>query len=227
MSEDDAGGGAGGFLGSLSELERTGLLEHGRQRRYGRGDTLFHEGDASDWVAVLLRGRAKISYDSEAGTEVVLGVRDPGELLGELSALDGAPRSATVTAMEPVEALILTAGAFRMFLESYPRLALELIRSLVARLRDADVKRVEFGTYDSVGRVARRLVELAERFGREEAGGVVIELPITQQELAGWTGTSRESVAKALHALRKLEWVDTGRRQFVIRDLDALRRRGA
>ncbi|MFN2464688.1 MAG: Crp/Fnr family transcriptional regulator [Candidatus Dormibacteria bacterium] len=227
MSKDaGASQSTGGFLGGLTESERDGLLERGRRRRYSKGDTLFHEGDASDWVAVLLKGRAKISYDSEAGTEVVLGVRDPGELLGELSALDGAPRSATVTAMEPVEALVLTAGAFRMYLESYPRLALQLIQSLMSRLRDADVKRVEFGTYDSVGRVARRLVELAERFGRAGPDGVVIELPITQQELAGWTGTSRESVAKALHALRRLEWVDTGRRQFVIRDLDALRRRG-
>jgi CRP-like cAMP-binding protein len=216
---------ATGFLGGLQPAERDALLERGRRRKIRAGDTLFHEGDASDWVAVLLRGRAKVSYYTEAGGEVVLGVRDPGDLLGELSALDGATRSATVTAIDEVEALVLTADAFRLFLESYPRLALELVKSLVARLRDADVKRVEFGAYDSVGRVARRLIELADRFGKEGPDGVTIELPISQQELAGWTGSSRESVAKALSALRRLGWVDTGRRQMVIRDLDALRRR--
>ena len=214
-----------GFLGGLAAAERDALLEHGRKRRYTAGDTLFHEGDASDWVAVLLSGRVKVSYFAESGTEVMLAVRDPGDLLGELSALDGTPRSATVTAMEPAEALVLTAAAFRVFLESYPRLALELVQSLVARLRDADVKRVEFGAYDSVGRVARRLVELTERFGRDTAAGTLIELPITQQELAGWTGTSRESVAKALQTLRRLDWVDTGRKQLVVRDVEALRRR--
>ena len=223
MGEGAAPG--GGFLGGLTAEERAALLDLGRRRRFTAGDTLFHEGDDSDWVAVLLAGRVKISYYSEAGGEVVLAVRDPGDLLGELSALDGTPRSATVTAMEEVEALALTATAFRTFLEGNPRLALELVRSLVERLRDADVKRVEFGTYDSVGRVARRLMELADRFGRLTAEGIVIELPITQQELAGWTGSSRESVAKALQALRRLGWVDTARRQFVVRDPDALRRR--
>jgi CRP/FNR family cyclic AMP-dependent transcriptional regulator len=216
---------ATGFLGGLQPAERDALLQRGRRRKIRAADTLFHEGDASDWVAVLLRGRAKVSYYTEAGGEVILGVRDPGDLLGELSALDGATRSATVTAIDEVEALVLTADAFRLFLESYPRLALELVKSLVARLRDADVKRVEFGAYDSVGRVARRLIELADRFGKEGPDGVTIELPISQQELAGWTGSSRESVAKALSALRRLGWVDTGRRQMVIRDLDALRRR--
>jgi CRP/FNR family cyclic AMP-dependent transcriptional regulator len=216
---------AGGFLGGLAEPERQALLGQGRRRRYRVGDTLFHEGDESDWVALLLVGRVKISYYSAGGTEVILAVRNPGDLLGELSALDGAPRSATVTAMEPVEALVLTASAFGVFLESYPRLALELLRSLASRLRDADVKRVEFGTYDSVGRVARRLLELADRFGEPTDEGIRIELPITQQELAAWTGTSRESVAKALQALRRLGWVDTGRRRFLVRDPDALRRR--
>ncbi|HEY8739947.1 MAG TPA: Crp/Fnr family transcriptional regulator [Candidatus Dormibacteraeota bacterium] len=200
-------------------------MERARRRRFSRGDTLFHEGDASDWVAVLLSGRAKVSFFTEDGTEVVLAVREPGDLLGELSALDKAPRSATVTAIDDVDTLVLTADAFQVYLESYPRLALELVRSLMARLRDADVKRVEFGAYDTVGRLARRLVELAERFGSPTEEGVTIELPITQQELAGWTGSSRESVAKALQTLRKLGWVDTARRRMVIRDLDALRRR--
>ncbi|GAC1580089.1 MAG: Crp/Fnr family transcriptional regulator [Candidatus Dormibacteria bacterium] len=219
------GGVEAGFLASLAGEERQALLEVARKRGYRSGDTLFHEGDASDWVAVLQNGRVKVSFFTESGGEVLLGVRGAGDLLGELSALDGAPRSATVTAIDDVEALVLTAGAFRLFLEANPRLALELVRSLIDRLRDSDVKRVEFGTFDSIGRVARRLLELADRFGRPGPGGVLIELPLSQQELAGWTGTSRESVAKALQTLRRLGWVDTSRRHTVIRDLEALRRR--
>ena len=215
------------FYSSFTETEEAALLGEGRKKRFSAGTPLFHEGDASDWLAFVLQGRVKASYYTEDGREVVLAILDPGDLIGELSALDGEPRSATVTAMEEVEALILTAGAFRHFLETQPRVAVNLVVSLTRKLRDADRKRVEFGVYDSVGRVARRLVELAERFGEPGADGITIGVPLSQQELAGWTGSSREAVAKALQTLRGLGWVETRRRQFVVKDLDALRRRAS
>ena len=217
----------GGFLGALADAARERFLGSGRRRKFQTGDTLFHEGDASDWLAVLLSGRVKASYFTETGQEIVLGIRDPGDLLGDLSALDREPRSATVSAMEPVEVLTLTGDEFRAQLEAQPEIAMTLINTLISRLRDADVKRVEFGAYDSIGRVARRLVELADRFGEESKEGLIITVPLSQQELAGWTGSSRESVAKALQALRRLGWIDTNRRQFVVKDLAALRRRSS
>jgi len=212
-------------VAALSEKERGALMAIGRRRRFQSGDTLFHEGDASDWLALLLEGRVKVSYFTEDGREIVLAVRDPGDLLGELSALDGKPRSATVTAMEPVELLTMTADEFNRFLEAHPRVAVALIVALVRRLRETDVRLVEFGAYDSVGRVARRLIELAEKWGRPDDGGIIITVPLSQQELAGWTGSSRESVAKALQMLRSLGWVETERRRLVVRDMAALRRR--
>jgi CRP/FNR family cyclic AMP-dependent transcriptional regulator len=96
---------------------------------------------------------------------------------------------------------------------------------LAERLRDADRKRIEFGTADILSRVAGRLVELAERFGEPAGDGIRITAPLTQEELAGWTGASREAVSRALRALRGRGWIQTARRSVVIRDLDALRRR--
>jgi CRP-like cAMP-binding protein len=99
------------------------------------------------------------------------------------------------------------------------------MKMLSRRLRDADRKRAEFAAQDSMGRVAARIVELAERFGAPAEAGVRIDLPISQEELAGWTGCSREAVSKALQAMRRVGWIETQRRSITALDLDALRRR--
>lgn len=215
----------GTFAGALTPAERDRLAQDGRRRRFPRGSTLFNEGERSDRVVILLAGRVKVSYFTENGKEAVLAVRSSGDILGELSALDGEPRSATATVLEPVEALVLTVGQFRDFLCAHPRMALGLLEMLSRRLRDADRKRVEFGAYDSVGRVARRLVELAEDFGVPDRGGVRITLSLTQEELAGWIGASRKAVSNALRWLRGRGLVETGRRSITIRDVEGLRKR--
>ena len=96
---------------------------------------------------------------------------------------------------------------------------------LTGRLRDADRKRIEFGGRDTIGRVAARLVELADQYGAEGDGGVVIDLPFSQQELAGWIGSSRESVVKALTSMRARGWIETGRRSITGASMPALRAR--
>lgn len=196
-------------------------------RNYSRGSALFHERQVSDRVVVILSGRVKLSRVSEDGTEVVFAIRDAGDLLGEQSAIDGEPRSATAIALEPVEALVVSTRDFIVFLEKSPNAALQMTRMLSRRLRDADRKRFEFASQDSVGRVAARIVELAERFGSPVEGGVQIDLPISQEELAGWTGCSREAVSKALQTLRAPGWIETRRRHITVLDLEAVRRRAA
>jgi CRP/FNR family cyclic AMP-dependent transcriptional regulator len=214
-----------GFLSVLTEVERDALLERGVSRRFQRGTTLFHEHDESDRVVVVLEGRLKVYSVTPDGKEVVFAFRNPGDLLGELSAIDGRPRSASVAALEPVEVVFVAAMDFRAFLQRHPRVALLVLEMLSWRLRDADRKRVEFAAYDAVGRVAARLTELCEEHGTPAGTGVDITLPLSQDELAGWTGSSREAVGKALHTLRELGWVQTGRRRITVLDLEALRRR--
>jgi CRP/FNR family cyclic AMP-dependent transcriptional regulator len=215
------------FLAALSTEETAALRAPAMVRSFPRGTALFHERQAADRVLVVLEGCVKLSCVSEGGKEVVLAIRGPGDLLGELAAIDGEPRSATATALEPVEALSLSAGDFRSFLEAHPRVALALLTVLTRRLRDADRKRVEFAAEDTMTRVAARIVELSERFGDKVARGLEIDLPISQEELAGWTGCSRDSVVNALQAMRGLGWIETQRRQILVRDIDALRRHAA
>jgi CRP-like cAMP-binding protein len=212
-----------GFLTQLAPAERAELERRGRRREWSRGEVVCREADTSDWVLVLLAGRVKISSNTADGTEVVLEVRGPGSLVGELSAIDRQPRSATVTAMEKVTGLVVPYADFEAFLQGHGGVALLLLRTLAGRLRDADRRRIEFGAHDTTGRVAARLVELVERFGQQTPDGVRIALPLTQDELAGWIGASREAVSKALGVLRSHGWIETSRLRVVVHDLEALR----
>jgi CRP/FNR family transcriptional regulator, cyclic AMP receptor protein len=222
MTADQDPSRAGAFLFQLSAAERNTLFAHQRKRHFNRSATLINAGTMSNAVAVILEGRIKLSYFTDEGHEVVLAIRGPGDLVGDLSALDGKPHSATATALEPVEAMIVPAPDFTEFLLEHPHSALTLLRMLSFRLRDADEKRIEFSAYDSVGRVARRLVEMADRFGDPQDQGLRITLPLSQEELAGWTGSSREAVSKALQTLRSRGLIETERRAVTILDLPGL-----
>lgn len=213
------------FLDALTEEEAADLHAAGRRRSYGPGVTLFHEGDDSGPVVVLLGGRVKVATVGGGGREAIVAVRGPGDLIGELSAIDGGPRSATVTTLEPAEVLLVPGSAFAALLERHLRIALVLLRMVAGRLRYADSQQAQFATQDVVGRVAARLLELGDRFGVAEDDQIVIELPISQEELAAWTGSSREAVSKALQQLRTLHVLETGRKRITVLDAEALRRR--
>jgi CRP/FNR family cyclic AMP-dependent transcriptional regulator len=215
---------AGTFLEALTPEEVADLRASGRERRYDANVALFHEGDDAGSVIVLLTGRAKLTVPNSSGREVIVAVRGPGDLLGELAALVEAPRSATVATIETVDALIMSGSAFASFLERNSRVALVILRMVAERLLYADLQQAQFATHDVVGRVAHRLVELTERFGVDTEEGIVLDVPLTQEELAGWTGASREAVNKALQVLRSLHMIETGRRRFTVLDAEGLRR---
>jgi CRP-like cAMP-binding protein len=126
---------------------------------------------------------------------------------------------------EDVQAAYLSADELRRFLAAHPGVALVLIRMLVRRLSEADRDRIDLATQDSVGRVAKRLVELAAEHGTPDGAGTRIELSLTQDELASWTGATRETVSRALALMRRLGWIGTDNRSITVLDADALRER--
>jgi CRP-like cAMP-binding protein len=172
---------------------------------------------------LIERGSVLLSCISPSGRDIVLGVLGPGDIAGELSALDGEPRSATALALDEVEAVVAPASALTRALSDADA-ARELISVLAARLRDGDRKRLEFAALDTLGRVAWRLLELGEQFGQTTSDGIAVELPLSQEQLASWCGASREATVKALRTLRALDSIATARKSVVIRDLEALRR---
>ena len=216
----------GEFLTLLSEADRRELETIGRAQEVQRGDVILARGDVADRVLVLETGRVKVSVSTSSGREAVLTFRGPGALLGDQALVDESPRAATVTAVEPVKLLVIAASSFRAFLAARPQVALAIMAMLSSRLRESDRRLAEYAAADTLGRVCARLVELCETEGdADDEGAVRITLPITQEELAGWTGASIEATAKVLRQLRSLGWVSTGRRIIEVHDLAALRDR--
>ncbi len=199
------------------------LKENGHLRRFRHGQALFIEGDRAERVFLIQRGWVLLSCTAASGREIVLEVCGPGDVIGELSSFDGEPRSATALALGEVEAVVAPGSALMHALDDAGA-AHELIRVLIARLRDGDRKRLEFASLNTLGRVSWRLLELSERFGQPTDDGVSVQLPLSQEQLASWCGASREATVKALRALRSFDSITTGRRNVVIRDLEALRR---
>jgi len=209
------------FATALSEPVYSALLSRGRRRQYPRHARVFCEGDRSDFLVVILDGRVKIAVTTPGGDESLLGVRGPGELVGELAAFDAQPRLASATALEPLTVQTVTAAEFREFLAQYPAAAVELRRMLIHRLREADRRRVEFGTHDTASRVAHLLADMSSE--QQSPGPAVVRL--SQQEIGKLIGASRESVARALTKLREHKLVETGHRSVTVLDPDALRSR--
>lgn len=199
------------------------LAAIGRPRRFRARDVVFHEGDPADAVHVVRAGVVKVSSYS-AGREVVLDLLGPGDLLGELSVIDGGVRSATATALVATETVAVAAADFHDHLAHHGELAVALLRATVVRLRHTSRRQVEYGALDAVGRVCRRLAELVERDGGLDEV-TPIAAPVSQGDIAAWAGLSREAVVKAMHTLRRAGWVRTQSRSITVVDLAAVRAR--
>jgi CRP/FNR family transcriptional regulator, cyclic AMP receptor protein len=215
------------FADLLTAAERSELSELGMHREFPSGALLMYEGEPGERVMLIEQGRVKVTRIEPGGHETLLSIRDPGDILGELSFFDGTDRVATVAALEPVRVLVVASSTFRAHLERTPRIAVALLWVLTSRFREATIKRSQFTAADTIGRLSARLLELSERYGARRDDGVEIELGLSQEELAAWTGASRAGVAKALHTLRELGWIETHRRRILVRELDALRDRAA
>jgi CRP-like cAMP-binding protein len=215
------------FLRQLGAEDADALVAQVRRRSVAKSEPILRVGAAGDDALIVFAGRVKLVAYGAENREVVLAIRGPGELVGEMAALGGQRRTATVIAVDDVEVGILRAETLRAFLLEHPDAAMVLMRMLVRRLTEATRDVIDLATQDSIGRVAKRLLELAADHGTPVEGGTRIELSLTQDELASWTGATRETVSRALRLMRRLGWVATDHRMITIVDADALRERCA
>src|SRR5690242_13399158 len=146
--------------------DREALEGLGRRVSFPTGTVLMHEGLPGEAVLLVRTGVVKATHTTEAGHEAILAFRGPGDLIGEFSLIDDRPHSSTVIAVEPVDALVISSRDFRGFVERHPAVAVALMRTVVDRFRDTDRRLVEFSASDALGRVAARLLELAETHGQ-------------------------------------------------------------
>lgn len=170
-----------------------------RSRRYRRGEVIFHQGDPGDALHIILSGRVKISSPSDTGVEAILATLRPGEFFGSLALLDGAPRSASATAVEATETLILPRDRFHQLVNDVPAIREHVFAELAGELRRLTLHVEELHFLDIAGRLAARIARLAEDQGRPTDGGEIrLDGPITQGELAAMVGSTRQSVNKLL-----------------------------
>lgn len=210
-------------LNGLSAAARHDLLRIGTPLQIGAGETLIMEGDdRSPDVYVLVSGLVKIVSNIATGGTVLLNIRADGDLLGELAALDGKPRLATVITVRPCVLRRIGQREFLDFLAAHADAALVVQRVVTGKLRDATWHRVEYADIPVPVRVARALILLAREHGEDCPEGVRIRLGLTQPDLAGLVGARDVTVHRALAGLDQEQVIIRGYREIIIRDLDAL-----
>ncbi|MGA4981077.1 Crp/Fnr family transcriptional regulator [Streptomyces cellulosae] len=222
------------FLDALSDEARKDLFRISVERTFRADEHLLHEQDDSSHVLVLLEGWAVVSTATDrSSARLILALRRRGEVVGEMAALGGIRRSASVTALGPVRTLVVPGARFRAFAGRDPQVSALLMAQLVSRLRTADEERRTLASLTVLQRVARRLLELADLQGAPSAPtathgtGTGDAYPVlaqfAQHDLADAVGATREAVAKSLRLLRTAGVVRTRPRRIELIDHDALR----
>ncbi|MFD3520904.1 Crp/Fnr family transcriptional regulator [Streptomyces sp. NPDC058653] len=214
------------YLARLEATEREGLLTLGREMRFARRAVLLREFEPSAHILLVLQGWTKVTTTAPNGYVMLLALRGPGDIIGESAALTGRPRSATVTALEPVRAAVIDHDGFRKYLAEYPEAMLQLLGLASDRSRAGDRRRLEFASLTVRERLAALLLELARTHGRTIPEGIELAVPLSKMELAGSIGASREMVQRLFKELRERKVIMTGRRTLIILRPDVLRRVG-
>ena len=172
------------------------------RRQYPGGQVLFHMGDEGNSLHLIERGRVKVTIPSDSGEELILAILGAGDFLGELSLLDGKPRSATVQALEKTETLCLHRKDLLALMRNRFDLVEKILEVLARRIRDTDMLLAERNFLDITSRLAKKILDLGDIFGIREEGRIRIGVKITQKDLASMIGATRESINKQLKALR-------------------------
>jgi CRP-like cAMP-binding protein len=188
----------------------------GAEHHLIRGDVLFNEGDPPDALYLVLRGRLAIAIANPIDRrESVVALMEPGDLFGDLGMLDDRPRSAMARALEPSGVLAVPYDPVLKMFDQQPRMLWNVTRMLAQRLRAMDEALADSVFLDVTGRTAKRLLELAD-------GSDQFTLPVTQEELAGMVGASRERVNKAIASFIRLGWLEQRDRQYSITQRERL-----
>ena len=196
-----------------------------KSRAFKPGEVIFHRDDAGQVLYLIREGKVRIYITSPEGQEVALALFGPGDTFGELALLDGQPRSASAIAVDPVETYTLQRNDFINVVLHRPRIAVQVMNVLSRRLRQTDEMIENLLFLNVHGRVAKKLLDLAETHGIKTPEGIRIDMRLTQSNLAAMVGASRESVNKVIGYFVDKQYISIERRQITILRLAELRRR--
>lgn len=202
---------------ALSQLEEQSWVQ-----TYPAGQILASEGEPGESLLVVESGEVKISRFTRSGQEVVLAMVEAPDAIGELALLDGAPRSATITALTPVEIRVVPRQAFLTLLEAEPQTMLRILQVLAGMVRSTNERLFDILSLDVPGRVAKWLLLRAASKGTRQPDGIAIPFTLSQGELASELGTTRVSINKALRTFETIGAIRLEDDRIVLLNADLL-----
>lgn len=200
------------LFAGLTETQAQLLSNHAANRHFQKNAVVLASGDKADSLYIILAGSVKVSVADEEGREVILTILGPGEFFGEMALIDENPRSANIVTMEPCDVMVVGGDDFRNCLSHNSDLAMQIMRGLVRRLRDADHRIESLALVNVYGRVAQVLVQLADTSGETMA----VNRRLTRQEIAQMIGASREMVSRVMRDLAAGGFVREERGRIVL-----------
>jgi CRP/FNR family cyclic AMP-dependent transcriptional regulator len=212
----------GTILSRLTKDDRAALLKAGHERQVKTGQVLMQMGATGSHAVLVIDPFLKITVSSANGKEALLSIRVPGDLIGEVSIINGRPRIATATACGPGRVRVLSNTQLRTYLSEHPSATIELAGVVADRLRWANDRRVDVATVSAPTRLARILMAMATSYGCRTTAGIEIGIDLTQPEIATLIGVSEITAQRALRRLRQDGLIETGYRRITVTNTQGL-----
>jgi CRP/FNR family cyclic AMP-dependent transcriptional regulator len=213
----------GSFVQRLPEADRAALFDVGMLLRFEDDQIMLVQGDAGDFLYVLLSGLVKVIVEAVSGTQTTLAIRSRGDLVGEFALLDNKPRTATARAAGPVTALKVGGAAFLGLAGRSPAVQMTVTRYLLDKMRTSTERCAAERVWEARERIAQVLYDLGQKHAQPDSDGL-IRIPITQSELGELAGAAVSTAERVLKDLRKQGAVSTRYREITIRDMTYLGR---
>lgn len=204
------------LFSSLKDEEIEAIYKLSVTKKCSKDTIILLEDEEGDTLFVILSGKVKVTTFSESGKEIIFSILNEGDFFGDMSLLDGKPRSATVISIEESELRLIRRSDFNKLIESHPGIALKLLEELTSRLRKADERIESLALLDVTGRVAGILLQLADERGEKTEGSILIKSRPTHQELANMVGTTRETVTRILKQLGNKKYINMDGKDLTI-----------
>jgi len=206
------------LFASLKDEEIEAIYKLSVTKKCPKDAIILLEDEEGDTLFVILKGKVKVTTFSESGKEVIFSILNEGDFFGDMSLLDGKPRSATVISIEESELRLIRRSDFNKLIETHPGIALRVLEELTSRLRKADERIESLALLDVTGRVAGILLQLADERGEKSERSILIKSRPTHQELANMVGTTRETVTRVLKQLENKKYISMDGKDLTIID---------
>ncbi len=201
------------------------LIGEMETEKFPKGSTIFDEGEPGDRLYIIVEGKVKLARHAPDGRENLLSVMGPSDMFGELSIFDPGPRTSSAICVTDVTVATMDSTMLRTWIDDHPEISQQLLRVLARRLRRTNASLADLIFTDVPGRVAKTLLQLANRFGSHEGGALRVNHDLTQEEIAQLVGASRETVNKALATFAHRGWIRLEGKSVLIVDTEHLARR--